>query len=180
MKAWILLLVAFAGLLACNKEDAQPDPQPDPCLEYISNPAWTKEVFHGGIFIQFPDEYMGGITGFEGPIFTKYRTEPLVYMWYAFCEPLFCHDYGQSLLNPDTTFVKVRTFGFSFDSITLTRRREICDDQVILGIYFYKDSIRSIGKLYWYTDHVFKEALTIEFDSIKKDEVYQILQTIHK
>jgi|GEM_PF-4347505 len=176
LKNWGCTLLGLVLLYSCNHDDPK---MPDPCLPYVSNPGWTEQVFHEGTFIQFPDNYIGGRGGIEGPIFSKYRMDTLVFMWYAFCGALFCDDYGESLENPDTTFVRARTYSFGLDSITLTKRKEICDDLLTLGIYFYKDSIRDIGKLYWYTDHAFKEALTIEYDPSRQDEVEHVLQTIH-
>ena len=176
MKNWSFILIYFIVLIACKKDDPQ---QPDPCLPYVLQPGWAEEIFHGDTFIQFPGDYEGGRGGFEGPIFFKDRKDHGVLMWYAFCGPLICDDYGQTLLNPDSAFVKARPNIFFTDSVTLTQRKEICDDLITVGIYFYKDSVKNIGKLYWYTDHAFKEALNIEYDPLNKDEVEQILQTIY-
>jgi len=165
-------------LSSCNQEDQH---TPDPCLPYVSNPLWAEEIFHQGTIIQFPDNYMGGRSEIQGPRFIKYRSDTLAHMDYGFCGPFdHCDEYGDILTNPDTTFVKVLSLSFQLDNITLTDRLEFCDNLVTTGIYFYKDSIIGLGKLYCYTDNAFKEAMTLEYDLGVKAEIEQILQTIHK
>jgi len=168
---WVLL---FFLLCSCEKDRVEQNF----CIPLFQDTVWTSEQFHGETMIQFPPDFIGGRTIFEGPTFFKYRLSPGTIFESTYCGALLCSDYGEHLNNLDTTFVIA--FSSLIDSTILRKRNELCDGLVTMGIYFYNDSTINVGKLYWKTDDGFREAVTALYGPAQKDEVEQILATIHK
>ena len=177
-RIWLPVMLCF--LLACSIqfEPAEPLAEPfDPCLYFASAPEWKTINFKSDLTIQVPQDFMGGISYFEGPIFTVYGGSGV--LQYAFCGALHCTEYGKRLKDPSADTIFARKFD---EAILLSHRHDLCgQDRVPMGIYYYDDD-NSFGKLYWKTEeNTYLESVEVFTHANQHETVKRILQTIkHK
>jgi hypothetical protein len=175
MKKIVYVFFAALTFYSCYKEEP---PVVSTCLQLKQNPDWELKDFKPYLTIQLPDDYKGGLYGAEGPLFHAYNTMRTVEFQYAYCSPLWCVAYGDTLTNPEIDTITIQDY--YYDNVILDHRKEFCDDLVTLGIFYYGHADPMVGTFYWYTDHFFREALTVYYDSLFQSEVEQILGTIKR
>lgn len=153
-------------------------------VEATTNPNWEKEDFKSTYTIRFPDDYEGGMRGFEGNIFFKNRYDDLVVFSYYFCEPHFCYDFGERLNSFDSLY---GTNYYTGASYLLTQKVKFLKEEEVTGVLFYElaldgdfgnPEIDAMGVYYMMEEGEFLEGLTVHFKSEAYGEVLNILQTI--
>lgn len=173
---WSIICLMISG---CKKEQHLPVTGPS-CGEPFSQESWITETLKSDYTIQFPDNYMGpGMTGFEGPMFLKTRDDNNVQFSYAFCNGLYCKEFGDTLEEPtpNTIFSTDR----SGQSVQLTVRRVYCRGEDSESILFYNNNaVERTGKYYMKIDGKLVEALNIYYADASQGEITSILRTITK
>lgn len=164
MKRYLLIILLAPLFFACKKEDARIED-------------WQQEQFKSEYTIQFPDNYSGGyIQGFEGGSFEKTRDDNHAVFSYYFSNGLQSFDFGDTLVSAGMDSISV-TDGDVV--ILLPNRTDIIQQGDTTGILFYNEAWSiSRAELYWFDGGVFKDALSIHYDSDLKEEVIQIVNTI--
>jgi hypothetical protein len=172
---FLLASLALVTFTTCKKDEPIPKVA---CLklERVSN--WRIEKFKNDYSIQFPSDYEGGIYGFEGNIFYKFRTNKEVAFDYSFCGPVSCEDFGIELENPHPATINLIRLNNQVEN--LNNRLNLCDKGEIVGVYYYSSNSDAFGKIYLKDDDKFKEALSVKYKVEFKDEVEKILKTIKK
>ena len=174
MKNKLLLITLSILLFAFCKKDV---PITGNCLQLGTKPNWTTVNFKAEYTIQFSSDYEGqGMVGFEGNTFYKWRVDKKVRMNYSFCSPLWCDDFGNDLDNPNSSSITITEP--NGQQLILDKRKNLCNNNTTVGIYYYTDNAYSVGKLFWKRDNKYQEALTVHYEKEFQNEVEQILKTI--
>ena len=148
------------------------------CITVTQVANWITEPFKYQYTIQFPSSYEGiGMAGFEGNIFRKTRTDNQVNFSYSFCSPVYCEDFGSSLISPipDSFSVYVNNVGIFFD-----QKKEFCSNGEIEGIFYHTSTASAQGLYYMRRDTNFLQGLNVEFEISELTEVENILKTIQE
>lgn len=95
-----------------------------------------------------------------------------------FCSPLWCADFGTDLNNPNQT--QISAIDQNGRQVILSKKKKICENETVVGIYFYNNNSTITGKLFWEQNNNYKEALTIYYEKNFQNEVEQIIKTIKK
>lgn len=178
MKTPIKLILLFLLLFNCSEDNDDNMEAPDnTCIELTQNTEWVVEQFKNDFTIQFPDNYDGGITGFEGNLFLKFRDDNMIRMGYNYCGPLFCEDFGdETVSEPFPESITTLIFG----EVTLTNTQQFCVNGEVVAILYYSDPSDARGKLFMKQEGEFVEALSVVYSSDTFDEVIAILTTIRE
>ena len=164
-----LVLIIF---YSCNDNENDLD-----CIENQQIDNWITESFKLNYTIQFPTNYEGhGMVGFEGNLFSKFSQDSLIELSYMYCSPLFCEDFG------DTLIVPVPNSIIAYDKqnieVELTEQIEYCSENEISGIFYHNLGNNAVGKLYMKIDGLYLEAVSVFYDIGTQQEVENILKTI--
>lgn len=147
------------------------------CIEIFETSDWTTENFKSNYTIQFPDNYEGtGMVGFEGNFFFKNRSDDKVVIRYNYCGPLFCEDFGDSLITPNPSSVTAQD-SFNND-VVLSLRKDFCLNNNIEGIFYYNEELVSTGVYYMKQGSEYMEGLTTYFANTESQEVENIIKSI--
>jgi hypothetical protein len=168
-----LLLILFTAGNSCKKEEAVISD----ATEIERQPGWESEKFKDQYTIQFPAFYTGGyVQGFEGDWFIKDRDDSRVKMQYTFNNGLQNFEFGDTLSEVSSPSILLPQ---GDRVLFLDRRINFLENGTLVGIFFH-DTMQKIltGELYWLDGGVFKDALTVYYDSELQDEVTTILRTI--
>lgn len=171
----IYFLVLFILLIiSCKKETNDIK-----CIRLSQNSKWATLDFKNNYTIQFPDDYFGeGKIGFEGNIFRKEKKDSSVTMSYSYCSPLFCQDFGDTLLKPFSNSIDIRV---NNSLITLNQAITFCDSNSLQSaILYYNDKDNSYARLYLNDNEIYQQALEVAFNHLRLQEVLDVLKTIKK
>lgn len=170
---FLLIFLLNPLFISCKKDNSTIND----CLSLELNANWASENFKRSYSIQFPSDYEGnGMVGFEGNVFSKSRKDKKIKFQYAFCSPLFCNDFGKELVNSNDSSISITdTNG---QQLTLNKKINLCENDKVVGVYYYIDRPNALGKLFWKQENSFREALTVEYEVAFQNEVEQILKTI--
>ena len=170
MKKLILITSIITCLLACEKNS-------DTGYNLTSIDGWPSVNFKTNYIIQMPDGFAGiGMAGFEGNTFFKNSSDNKINLSYAYCNDLFCNDFGDPLGNSVPNSVQVKNN--SGVSITLNKREYFYQNSEVAGILYYSDNEISRGRLFWKDSGTLKAALEIDFNLSEIDTVNKIIGTI--
>jgi len=170
MKKLILISFIITILISCEKAS-------DYRYNLTSIDGWPILNFKLNYTIQVPDGYEGmGMGGFEGNTFFKKSSDNNINLYYAYCNDLFCDDFGDSLGNsvPNSVQVKIS----SGASIKLNKKEYFYQNSEVAGILYYSDNEISRGRLFWKDSGTLKAALEIDFNLSEIDVVNKIIGTI--
>lgn len=173
VKKLFLLIFLIPVFFACKKDEAIISDS----TELQQQPDWTAEKFKSEYTIQFPGYYAGGyIQGFEGGWFDKVRDDSRVAMSYMFSNGLQTFDFGDTLADENATGIMLQQGDLLWN---LNERLDFTSNGAIAGILFYRtmDGTHP-AELYWKDNGLFRDALTIQYDSELQDEVISIIRTI--
>lgn len=159
--------------LACSDDNIQKTER----IKLETNPEWLTEKFKKGYTIQFPDNYDGEISGFEGNTFSKVRSDKAIRFNYRFCSALFCSDFGKALVCPPKS---VSIPGNDNDQLALTFGASFLQNDEIVGLFYFNDLESARGLYYMKRDGQFREALNVWFPNSAYEEVISILKTIRQ
>jgi hypothetical protein len=169
MKKIVLILFIFTFLIACEKSNNG--------YNLTSIDSWTIINFKSNYTIQVPDGFEGiGMAGFEGNTFFKNSPDNKIKLSYAYCNALFCNDFGDSLGNPIPNSISVKNN--SGVLITLNKREYFYQNSDLSGILYYSNNDPSRGRLFWKDSDILKAALEIDFNLSEIDTVKEIIGTI--
>ncbi len=166
-----LCLIVFS---ACNKDDELLEID---VIEVEPHSIWETENFKNDYDIQFPDNYEGnGMVGFEGNLFLKNRADEAVELSYSFCDPLFCNDFGNALVDP----LAISIIGENKNGIevALAVRKEFVLNEQLVGIFYHNVENNATGQYFMKQENNFLEGLTVYFSNTAIEEVEAILKTI--
>jgi hypothetical protein len=170
MKKLVLMTFIFPLFFACEKPS-------DNRYNLATIEGWTTIDFKSNYSIQIPDGFEGiGMAGFEGNTFSKSSSEYNINLSYAYCNSLFCNDFGDPLGNSVPNSIQVNNN--SGVSIRLTEREYFYQNSEIAGILYYSDNEISRGRLFWKDSGILKAALEIDFNLSDLDIVKKIIGTI--
>jgi hypothetical protein len=164
-------------LLGCD--DSAPLMAP-PCNNLSTQPTWPVLAFKTDYTIQFPKDYQGaGLTSFEGNLFYKCNSDTSVLMWYSYCDPLHCDDFGDILSHPEAASLIIAV---DSSSMVLDKKIFFCANDAHIGIYYSNESNpqKVVGRLFWKDTTDYREALSVSYTKAKEDDVIEILRTIQK
>ena len=165
------LLSIMVYFIACKK-----DGDGGSCISLEQHPGWSTILFKGGYSIQVPSSYAGnGAIGFEGLVFSKNSADNAVLLNYAYCSPLFCYPFGDTLSASIPSFLDVTVVD---KKIRLDKKVSFCGSDGKTGVFYYNKTSSALGRLYWKDKGVYKEALDVRFTSDKYQEVLDILKSI--
>ena len=170
----------FVLISACSKDsDNGPNSESESqCSDMALNPNWITEDFKTDYLIQFPDDYVGiGMVGFEGNIFYKYSPDSTIALYYSYCSPLWCDDFGDTIDIMQTEITLELNNGLT---ILLEETQEFCDQGELVGKLYYNDLNESFGMYCMKEETVWREAARMEFRSDRLDDLQEILATIHE
>jgi hypothetical protein len=175
MRTYFLLTLLF-GLTGCKKESVLPDVN---SLEILvaSQPTWKTESLNEDYTIQFPAQYEGnGMVGFEGPTYSKNRSDRKVVLSYFFCGPLLCSSYGPAIQTPYPSIPYPTSVTLS--NTVLDHSVAIRRGGQLEGVFYFA----KVGKglLYLKSKHsgLLMQSLTVDYEYSLHTEVLGILQTI--
>ena len=165
-----LFIIGLIFIIACNKDDIE-------CQLFLQPETWVIEDFKTDYSIHFPPSYEGeGMVGFEGNIFFKNSVDNSIILQYSFCGPLYCEDFGNDLATPLPEMIFIET---PFTTpVNLTEKQSFCNNGVEYAVLYYNISDEAIGKLYMNHDGKWLEAMYIEFNRNKLDELIEIVGSI--
>ncbi len=186
LNAIFLSLLALLALSACRNTD--PDPLPDPdqnCDFYNQNPDWVEEDFKTDYTIRYTADYNGGITGFEGNMFFKTKADSSIAFYYAFCGPLWCEDFGDSIQAPlpnSLDIPNLRSQGGTIGANYAQNIFDVCDPNEIVGVlYFTEPLLAGVGAFYLGDPNgTLRAAFNVEYGPGTLSEVVTVLGTIEK
>lgn len=174
------VMLCFASILlfttSCKKDSTKLN-----TIEVGTHLTWASEKLKPGFegseyVIQFPENYEDfGLVFFEGPTFSKNRVDDKVLFYYAFCDPLYCTPYGDTLAEPAPGSVNTK---FNSTEITLTAQTIFSLNDEIVGRFYFNETDKAIGKYYMKISDAFMAALFVEFDFTEYNEVENIIKTI--
>lgn len=193
-KAILSSLIVLLIFAACKQpiDDIVPLPVPVPwpypdqiCDFYNQQPIWIVEDFKTDYSIRFTPDYSGGMRGFEGVFFTKTKSDSSIALHYAYCGPLWCDDFGDSLQVPLPSSLNIpnyRTLGGTVLATNFHTIYEVCDSTNILGVLYYTDPTGpGLANFYLGDPNTqVKEAVAIEYAAGDLVEVVAILGTIEE
>jgi hypothetical protein len=164
MKKLILFTAIFTFLIACENN---------------SDNSWVKIDFKSNYTIQIPEGFVGlGMNGFEGNTFSKHSTDNKINLTYAYCNGLFCSDFGDPLTNPAPVSIQVMN-NYS-QLITLDKIKYFYQNSDTTGVLYYSNNDIAIGRLFWKDDNILKTALEIDFNYSEIETVDKIIKTIER
>jgi hypothetical protein len=170
MKKLILSAFFFTFLIACEKKT-------DLSYNLASVEGWITISFKSDYTIQIPDGFEGiGMAGFEGNTFSKYSADNTIYLSYAYCNGLFCYDFGDALGNSVPESVEVKNNSGAL--ISLNKKEYFYKDSEVEGILYYSDDKISRGRLFWNDSGSLKAALEIDFNLSDIEDVSKIIGSI--
>ncbi len=182
MRILSLATLILSGLSGCDEDDTAlvNDPVIDKdCRATATVPGWTAEPFKVNLSIQFPDGFEGpGMTGFEGPVFSKRSPDGRITVDYAYCGVLSCAPFGKTLGRPLPGEVIGRDTAFA--EVELSERQFFCTAGDTVGILYTNDRKQASGR-YFMRINVngdFREAADIQFTAERREEVEQVLGSI--
>ncbi|MFK7924616.1 MAG: hypothetical protein AB8H47_21850 [Bacteroidia bacterium] len=183
--ASLIVLMIFA---ACKQLIDTPTPWPDPdqgCDFYNQQPSWVVEDFKTDYTIRFTPDYTGKMIGFEGNFFNKTKTDSSIALYYAYCGPLFCEDFGDSLNAPLPNSLDIPNYRSLGGTVLASNSHtifEVCDSTNILGVLYFTDATGpGVANFYLGDPSIkVKEALAIEYGSGDLPELVAILGTIEE
>ncbi|MEM6345595.1 MAG: hypothetical protein AAF927_17010 [Bacteroidota bacterium] len=179
-------LFALLVLSACRNTDPEPWPDPDQgCDFYNQNPDWVEEDFKTNYTIRFTADYEGGIAGFEGNIFFKTKADSSIAFYYAFCGPLWCEDFGDSLSTPLPNTLDIPNFRSQGGTATANYSQnifDVCDPNEILGVFYFTEPLLAgVGSFYLTAPNgMLKAAINVEYGPGTLSEVVTVLGTIEE
>lgn len=164
---------------ACKKEQQLPVTRLS-CEEISFQKEWPTEPLKTDYTIQFPDNYTGpGLTGFEGPIFIKTNKYQDIQFSYAFCNGLYCTEFGDVLAEPAPSTIQATDKNGQL--VDLTVRVTFCRGEASESILYYKNNvIDRTGKYFMKINGKLVEALDIYYPDNTQEEIMTILKTIKK
>jgi hypothetical protein len=171
------LTIALLVVASCKEESKLPDD----CIMPVAFNDWRLESFKNAYNIQFPEYFIGmGMQGFEGNMFERYNPDSSIMISYAYCNELYCADFGDTLPVdlPDQLYVINSPIRSS--EIELVNKKYFCSDDQMKGILYYSNDAVSLGKFYMLGYGGYLEAATLLFSSNKLDTVCLILSTINE
>jgi hypothetical protein len=132
MKKIILFFLISSALIVCEKT-------PGNINNLTSVDSWITINFKSNYTIQIPDGFEGiGIAGFEGNTFSKNSPDKKINLSYAYCNDLFCNDFGDPLGSSVPYSVQVKND--SGATITLNKKEYFCQNSEVKGILYYSDN----------------------------------------
>jgi len=171
----IIPLLLFISLLvgSCRKVVC------DDCISLKQTESWQTEQFKTNYTIEFPADYTGiGMTGFEGNIFYKKRSDNSVVLEYNYCGPLHCSDFGDELALPEPSQVEILVAN---KTVYLDKKIRLCaDGGAAIALFYYNEAANANGLLYWLDEGKYKKALNISYAYSRHDEVVKIVRGIKK
>ncbi|MEL6650903.1 MAG: hypothetical protein AAFQ87_08885 [Bacteroidota bacterium] len=189
--SFLSIMAAMLTMVACSsfgERIPEPDPLPDPdqgCEFYNQNPDWLEEDFKFQYTIRFTSGYQGGISGFEGNMFSKWKADTSISVRYAYCGPLWCDDFRDTLIAPlpAQLFIPAALNQGIPDSVLAPYSEtvySVCDSTAVIGVLYYTDTTGP-GMANFYMgkpDSLVLEALGVEYRAGALAEVFTILGTI--
>ncbi len=140
------------------------------------NSNWITSDYKNNYTIQFPANYSGvGKVGFEGNIFSKLRNDSSVVFSYAYCSPLFCTDFGDTLFEPLPNSINIK---INDTTINLNQQTTFCYSNRKTAILYYNKNNNAYARLYWKDAGVYKQALEISYNYSRLQEILNIIKTI--
>ena len=171
-------LLPIVMLTGCSKEAVLPDPA-SVTVNVKSQSGWKTESLNGDYSIQFPDDYEGnGMVGFEGPTFSKSRTDKHVTFSYFFCGPTVCSPYGESIPIPYPSILYPTTVLFA--TMTLDKSVAFKRNGQLQAVFYFIRNAKTQGVLYLADPNagILKESVNVSYTYDLHSEVLGILQTI--
>lgn len=181
---YLVGIILYISGCSCTKEKNEPTNFSNNnlnCLALSENQDWNIEDFKENFIIQFPANYIdtGMFCHFEGCTFSKKRDDNTVTIFYNFCSPTFCFQFGDTLYQPEPDSIIITDTDGS--NLTLNNRISFCKNDTLKYIFYYNKKNNSIGKLYMKINgNNFYEALTVNYELILQREIENILKTINK
>lgn len=170
-KNFCLLILLFTFIISCKRETTNVN-----CIALSQNSSWTVSDFKNNYTIQFPTDYFGGKNGFEGNIFYKEKNDSSIIFNYAYCSPLFCYDFGDTLYQPFPNSINVKVYD---STITLNKKVMFCGSNSLqTAILYYNDDDKSNARLYWKEGEIYRQSLEVAFNYTELQEVLDIIKTI--
>jgi hypothetical protein len=170
MKRILSIFLLLFLLLSCKKNDNEVN-------NLLTTEGWSEIDFKGNYTIQIPRDFVGvGMSGFEGNTFFKSSSDNKIKLSYAYCNSLFCSDFGDSLKSSIPQNMNIVN-NYS-KSVTLDHMKCFRRNSDTIGILYYSTNDPVHGRLYWKDKDVFKQALELEFNIAKFDTVSTIIETI--
>lgn len=166
----VVLVMLF---VSCRKQKTSAD-----CINLTQNTSMTTVSFKSNYTIQFPADYEGsGMTGFEGNLFFKNKTNKTVAFSYIYCSPLHCEDFGRQLAQPtqDTIVTHVNN-----NPVILDKKLSFCDNNSPIAVFYFNEITNANGVLFWNENGIYKEALSISYNNTTQQEVVDIIRTIRR
>jgi hypothetical protein len=182
MRAVISILFFCLIFLSCRKDSCEKQKNIAPvCYEKISNPDWVRERFKWDYYtIEFPSDYTGGISFFEGNTFEKRSPDDKIFYEYRYCSPTFCVDFGDTLHDINISSITVSIRRNFMKNTILNKKIKYCNEENETGILFHNDSV---GRFFMLDEGYFKEALDIviiDRDYFNFPDAGEVLRTIER
>lgn len=173
-----LFVALLAVLLACKKRTPV-DPTPTTNLNNTvqTDPtSWTMGQLNAGYTIKFPPNYTGegGRIQIDGWLFAQDRADQRAKFAYSFCTATGCSEYGQAALGGQSPTVN------SFGGQTLTKSISLTDGNQPIGTFFYSEQPNAVGVVYLVNNGVYRESVSVQFDTALQAEVLAIVRTIRR
>jgi hypothetical protein len=174
MKPYFIFILSLLFLVSCKKETTINRVE---CNSLKTIGDWPVISFKYNYTIQVPDTFEGdGMVGFEGPVFYKNSADNKIKLYYSYCKPLWCDEFGDTL--PNTIPGSIKVMG-NFDiPVTLDKTAFFCKDEESMGILYYSINDITKGRLYWKDNGILKQALEVEFKLSELETVKKIIETI--
>ena len=168
--AGFLCVLLIAGAPGC-RESTPIDTHSDPV-------ALSPQPFKTGYEITLPEEWIGpGFAQFlEGTFFTMNRENPLGRIWYAYCGPTYCEDFGDTLPIPVPEKIQVKNLDWT--TTDLQNRMDLSLQGEIDALLYYSDTDPVLGRLYMMEQGVFRQGLMLEYRPQLHGEILGILESI--
>jgi|GEM_PF-3339806 len=176
----IAILIPIISITYCKKDNSIENAE---CNNLTTVDSWTTINFKTNYTIQVPSGFKGlGMTGFEGNTFFKFSNDSTINLTYAYCNELFCNDFGDTLPTIIPASIKVKDN--SENLISLDKIQRFCQNTETIGVLYYSNDTISNSKLYWNSrlywkdNGLFKQAMQIKFPASELETVTEIIETI--
>lgn len=179
MKIHFILIALALVFFSCKREETKIDISAftGPVLNLTTIGGWPIIKFKATYTIQVPNDFIGqGINGWEGNAFDKSSNDTTIKLWYHYCSPTFCSDFGDTLSNLELKTINIDDYAggqFLLDTLIYFNSGSIRVGQ----LYFSKTNIAR-GRLYWLDGGMMKQALEMTFPSNNILTIKEIISTI--
>lgn len=163
----VLLITGLAGCRDSTPVDTHTDPV-----------ALSPRPLKTGYEITLPEEWSGpGFAQFlEGTFFRMDRDNPRGKIWYAYCGPTYCEDFGDTL--PVPVPEKLQVTNLDMTTTDLWNRVDLSLQGEVDAMLYYSDTDPVLGRLYMMEKGLFRQGLMLEYQPELHGEILGILESI--